>query len=65
MRLLVELSCLSLRRRLAFEFRDDALGERFAKFDTPLIEGVDVPDDALGEDVVFVEGDELAEHSQG
>jgi hypothetical protein len=37
-----------------FEFGDDALGEDFAEFDTPLVEGVDVPEDALGEDAHFV-----------
>src|SRR6266478_3417127 len=45
----------------ALELRDDALGELLAQLDSPLIEGVDVPDDALGEDAVFVEGDQLAE----
>ena len=44
-----------------FEFGDDALGEDFAEFDAPLVEGVDVPEDALGEDAHFVEGDEAAE----
>ena len=33
----------------------------FPQLHSPLVEGVDVPDDALGEDGVFVEGDELAE----
>ena len=40
---------------------DDALGEGFAEFDAPLVEGVDVPDHALGEDAHLVEGDEPAE----
>ncbi len=44
-----------------FEFGDDALGEDFAELDAPLVEGVDVPEDALGEDAHFVEGDEAAE----
>ena len=26
-----------------FEFGDDALGEDFAEFDAPLVEGVDIP----------------------
>jgi hypothetical protein len=30
------------------ELGDDALGEGFAEFDAPLVEGVDVPEDALG-----------------
>ena len=38
-----------------FEFGDDALGEDFAEFYAPLVEGVDVPEDALGEDAHFVE----------
>ena len=41
-----------------FEFGDDALGEDFAEFDAPLVEGVDIPDHALGEDAHLVEGDE-------
>ena len=48
-----------------FEFGDDALGEDFAEFDAPLVEGVDVPEDALGEDAHFVEGDEAAEDGGG
>src|SRR5712691_2490158 len=47
--------------RLALEFRDDALSQHFAQLDPPLIERVDVPDDPLGEDAVFVKSDELAE----
>src|SRR6266496_6599164 len=43
------------RLGLALEFRDDALGQYLAQFDSPLIERVDVPDDALGEDAVLVE----------
>jgi hypothetical protein len=35
--------------RLALEFRDDALSQYFAQLHAPLVEGVDVPDDALGE----------------
>jgi len=41
-----------------FKFGDDALGEDFAEFDAPLVEGVDIPDHALGEDAHLVEGDE-------
>ena len=47
--------------RLGFEFRDDALGQDFAELDAPLVEGVDLPDGALGEDRMFVKSDELAE----
>src|SRR5262245_24087907 len=45
---------------LALEFRDNALSQHFAQLYTPLVEGVDVPDDALGEDGMLVESDELA-----
>src|SRR5213079_2311428 len=38
-----------------------ALGEDLAELDAPLVEGVDVPDGALDEDLLLVEGDELAE----
>ena len=48
-----------------FEFGDDALGEDFAEFGAPLVEGVDLPEDALGEDAHFVEGDEAAEDGGG
>ncbi len=41
----------------ALQFADDFLGEDFAEFDAPLIEGIDAPDGALREDRVFVEGD--------
>ena len=43
------------------EFRKDLLGELLAEFNTPLVVAVDVPDNALGEDLVFVHGDEGAE----
>ena len=42
---------------LRFEFRQDCLRELFAEFHAPLIEGIDVPDDALREDFMLVEGD--------
>ena len=48
-------------RCLAGELGDDAHRELLAELDSPLIERVDVPDDALGEDGVLVEGDEHAE----
>ena len=41
------------------------MGEGFAEFDTPLVEGVDIPDYALGEDAHFVERDEAAEGGGG
>src|SRR5216684_3427050 len=39
---------------LALELRDDALSQNLAEFDAPLIEGVDVPDGALGEHAVLI-----------
>ena len=38
----------------AFEFRNNALGQHLSKFHTPLVERVDLPDNALGENTVFV-----------
>src|SRR6266446_4627986 len=46
---------------LTLEFRYDALSQHFAQLNAPLVERVDIPDNALGEDVVLVESDELAE----
>jgi len=46
---------------VALEFRLDGFGELFAEFHAPLVERVDVPDDALRENLVLVEGDERAE----
>lgn len=43
------------------KFREDLLGELLAEFNTPLVVAVDVPDNALREDLVFVHGDEGAE----
>src|SRR5690554_6916124 len=51
--------------RIAGQFGEDRLGELFAELDSPLIEGVDVPDDPLDEDFVLVEGDEGAEGGGG
>ena len=43
------------------EFREDLLRELLAEFNAPLVVAVDVPDNALREDLVFVHGDEGAE----
>src|SRR6476620_4023867 len=48
--------------RLALEFGDDALGQGLAQLNAPLVERINVPDDALRENGVLVERDELAEH---
>src|SRR5689334_20201598 len=46
---------------LLLQLGDDAFGEDFAELNTPLIEGADIPNDALGEDIVLIERDQLAE----
>src|SRR4030095_2152864 len=43
------------------EFRNDALGQRLAQLDTPLIEGVDTPDSTLRENAVLVQCDKFPE----
>ena len=47
--------------RLALDFGDDVLSQHFAQLDAPLVEGINVPDNALGEDAMLVKSDELAE----
>jgi len=42
------------------EFRKNLLGELLTEFNTPLVVAVDVPDNALREDLVLVHGDESA-----
>ena len=49
------------RRVGVFKFRQDLFRQDLAKFHAPLVETVDVPNDALGEDLVLVESDELAQ----
>ena len=46
------------------QLRQDHLGQLLAQFDSPLIEGVDVPEHTLSEDFVFIEGDQLAERGR-
>ena len=45
----------------AFELGDDALRENFSELDAPLVERIDLPDGALGEDAVLVECHKFAE----
>ena len=52
---------LELGLRQALELGDDALRQNLAQLHAPLVEGIDLPDRALGEDAVLVERDELAE----
>ena len=47
---------------LAFQFRNDALGEHFAQLDAPLVERINIPNHALRENAVLVKRDERAEH---
>src|SRR6516165_2074766 len=46
---------------LTLELGDDPLRQHLAQLDAPLVERVDVPDDALGEHAVLVEGHEFSE----
>src|SRR6185437_878732 len=55
---------LELGIRFALELRDDLLGQRLAQLHAPLVEGVDLPDRALGEDAVLVERHQLAERGR-
>src|SRR5262249_18491120 len=43
------------------EFRNNALGQRLAQLNTPLIEGIDTPNTALSENAVLVECNEFPE----
>ena len=43
------------------EFGEDAVRQLFPELHSPLVEAVDVPDDALYEDPVLVGGDEPAQ----
>src|SRR3712207_312843 len=47
------------------EFRKNPRGKLLAELDSPLVEAVQVPDDALNENLVFVEGDQGAEPERG
>ena len=46
---------------IALKFGDNLLSQHLTQLDAPLVERVKVPDHALREDRVFVEGDESAE----
>src|SRR4051794_36704072 len=48
-------------RGVALELGQDLAGELLAQLHAPLVEAVDVPDDALDEDLVLVEGDQRAQ----
>ena len=46
---------------LALQFRDNSLSQHLPQLDAPLVERVKIPDHALREDRVFVEGDKFPE----
>jgi hypothetical protein len=50
---------------LVRQFRNDPLSQHFAKFYAPLVERVNLPDGALSENAVLVQGHELAESFRG
>lgn len=45
---------VELRSFCRLKLGQDALRQRFAQFDTPLVKAVDIPDGSLSEDAVFV-----------
>src|SRR3954447_7477275 len=51
-------------RGVASELVGDPGGEHLAELDAPLVERIDAPDDALGEDAVLVECAQLAQHGR-
>src|SRR5437588_12098072 len=50
-----------LRLGRVLQFGNDPLREHLAELDTPLVERIDLPDRTLGEHVVFIECNKLAE----
>src|SRR3954452_19446265 len=50
-----------LRLCIGLQLGDDRHRQGLAQLDPPLVEGVDAPDRALGEDAVLIEGDQGAE----
>src|SRR5438128_4709021 len=52
---------VAVHRFRAIELGQDSTGELFAQFYTPLIEGINVPDHALGKDLVLIERDQATE----
>src|SRR5258705_9208574 len=53
---------IELGLRLALQLRDNALSQHLAELDSPLVERVDIPNHPLGENEMFVKGNELTEH---
>src|SRR5712691_5811983 len=52
---------VAVHRFRAIELGQDSTGELFAQFHAPLIEGINVPDHALGKDLVLIERDQATE----
>ncbi len=53
---------LQLGFGITLELGDDPFGQDLAKLDAPLVERVDLPDRALGEDAMLIECDQGPEH---
>jgi len=53
-----------IARRFAAQAGGEAASQLFAEFDTPLVEGIEIPQHAEAEHLVFVEGDQLAERER-
>ena len=51
-----------LRFILAVELRNDPLGQYFAEFHAPLVEGVNSPNGSLRKNIVFVKSNQFPEH---
>ncbi len=47
------------------QFRHDVLRQRLSELHAPLVKGINVPDDALDENFMLVQGDELPQQAQG
>lgn len=56
---------LELELCLALEFEDDALGRVPLLTRLPLVERVDIPNNALSENAVFVQRDEFPQRRRG
>jgi len=52
---------LERRLRLVLQLRNNALRQDFAQFDSPLVEGIDVPDRALREYGMLIERDQFTQ----
>ena len=50
---------------LSHHLRLDGLGQLFAQLHSPLVVGVDIPDNALGEDLHLVHGEERPQSEGG